>query len=177
VALVRHLGEDRVLVVGLGVLGRVAALQGDDHRAATAYAECLALSHAVARADLALLLEGLAEVVARQAARQPAGGRMERAARLFGAAAALRAALGDAAARGWTFQLAPPNREAYERQVAAARAALGEEAFATAWAEGEALAPEQAVAAALATRPLATATPEDSVGGGRALPDRRGMAR
>jgi predicted ATPase len=144
-ALVRPLGVARVLVVGLGVLGRVAALQGDDHCAAAAYAECLALSHAVARTDLALLLEGLAQVVARRAARHPAGGQLERAARLFGAAAALRATLGAAAARGWNFQLAPANRDAYERQVAATRATLGEETFAAAWAEGEALLPEQAM--------------------------------
>jgi hypothetical protein len=136
-------------VVGLGVLGRVAALQGDDDCAEAAYVECLALSHAAARADLALLLEGLAQVVACRAARHPSGGQLERAARLFGAAAALRATLGDAATRGWNFQLAPASRDAYERQVAVARAALGEEAFAAAWAEGEALLPEQAIARAV----------------------------
>jgi non-specific serine/threonine protein kinase len=147
-ALARQLGVARVLVVGLGVLGRVAALQGDDHCAAAAYAECLALSHAVARADLALLLEGLAAVVARRAARHHGGNQLERAARLFGAAAALRATLGDAASRGWNFQLAPASRVAYERQVATARAALGAEAFAAAWADGQRLPLEQALAEA-----------------------------
>jgi hypothetical protein len=95
-----------------------------------------------------LRLEGLAQVVARQAAHNPAGGQMERAVRLFGAAAALRAALGDAASRSWSIPLAPANRDEYERQVAATRAALGVDAFA-AWAAGMALTPEQACAEAL----------------------------
>jgi hypothetical protein len=73
---------------------------------------------------------------------------MERAARLFGAAAALRTTLGDAASRGWNFQLAPASRDAYEREVAATRAALGEEAFAAAWADGQRRPLELAIAEA-----------------------------
>ena len=38
----------------------------------------------------------------------------------------------------------------YERTVAAARSTLGAEAFTTAWAEGQAMTTEQAVAYALA---------------------------
>ena len=41
----------------------------------------------------------------------------------------------------------PVYRAAYERSVAAARAQLGEQAFATAWAEGRTISPEQALAA------------------------------
>jgi hypothetical protein len=79
-------------------------------------------------------LEGLAAA---------AGGQeeWERATQLLGAAAALREAIG-----------APPTpreRCRVERSVAAARAALGEEAFAAAWAAGQALTWEDAVALAL----------------------------
>ena len=55
----------------------------------------------------------------------------ERAARLWGAAERLRAALG--------CRPAPAARATYERAVALARAQLGEEAFAAAWAAGQAL--------------------------------------
>jgi predicted ATPase len=137
----RQLGAAGGLVVGLRVLGDVAALQGDDQSAMAAYAECLSLSHAAVRADLVCSLEGLAQVLARQAARPGAGRRMERAVQLFGAAAALWDRLG--------LPLAPEYREEHERQVAAARAALGEAAFAAAWAAGQRLSLEQAVATAL----------------------------
>jgi hypothetical protein len=94
-------------------------------------------------------LEGMAQVLARQAAQHPSGGQLERAVRLFGAAATMRATLGTAVARSWSIPLTPVNRDAYERRVATARAVLGEEAFAATWAEGEALLPEQAIALAL----------------------------
>jgi hypothetical protein len=145
----RQLVDARGLVVGLLVLGNVAALQGDDQSAAAAFAECLSLSHAAARADLVLSLEGLAQSVARQAAQQASGRQMAHAVRLFGAAAALRNTLGEAAARGWSLVLLPESRAEYERQVAAARAALGAEAFAAAWAVGATLTPEQLRAEAL----------------------------
>jgi predicted ATPase/transcriptional regulator with XRE-family HTH domain len=147
VALFRRLGVTWGLVAGLVHLGRVAALQGDDDSAAAAYAECLSLGHAAVRADLALSLEGLAQVMARQAARHAAGLRMERAVRLFGAAAALRDTLG--------LPLASENHAHHERWVAAARAALGEEGFKQAWAEGQAMGLQEAMADALdATLPV-----------------------
>jgi PAS domain S-box-containing protein len=65
----------------------------------------------------------------------------ERAAQLWGAAEHLRVTLG--------CRPAPAARAAYERQLALARAQLGEAAFAAAWAAGEALSLEQAVAVAL----------------------------
>jgi hypothetical protein len=72
---------------------------------------------------------------------------MERAVQLFGAAAALWDRLG--------LPRAPEAREEHERQVAAARAALGAAAFAAAWAAGQRLSLEQAVATALAADPSA----------------------
>jgi len=83
---------------------------------------------------VAAAVEGLAGVAR-------ARGEGARAARLWGAAAAARAALG---APPW-----PAFRPAHEASVAAARTALGEEAFAAAWEEGQALSLEQAIAAAL----------------------------
>jgi hypothetical protein len=74
------------------------------------------------------------------AAGQDADG-ARRAGRLYGAAESLREAI------GWP--RAPAEWEEHEGQVAAARARLGEAAFATAWAEGRAMTLEQAIAHAL----------------------------
>jgi hypothetical protein len=147
VAAFRQLGDDRGLSGALSVLGRVAGLQGDEQGAVAAYTEGLRLRHAAPNEDLARSLEGLAQVVARQAARPGAGRLMERAVYLFGAAAALWDRLG--------LPRAPEQREEHERQVAAARAALGEDAFAAAWAAGQRLSLEQAVATALSADPPA----------------------
>jgi len=68
-------------------------------------------------------------------------GQGERAARLFGAAQALREAMGAS--------LSPSEHTDDERHTAATRAALGEEAFAAAWNEGRSLSLEQAIALAL----------------------------
>jgi hypothetical protein len=77
-----------------------------------------------------LCLEGLARVAVAQ-------GRMERAARLCGTTAALREDM------GWPL---PPARCAeHERTVAAAREALGEDAFAAAWVKSHALPLEEAI--------------------------------
>jgi DNA-binding NarL/FixJ family response regulator len=65
-----------------------------------------------------------------------------RAARLFGAAQALRQALGAS--------LSPAERARYEPDLAATRAALGEAAFEAASAEGRAMPPERAIDYALA---------------------------
>jgi hypothetical protein len=68
-------------------------------------------------------------------------GQGERAARLLGAAAALRETLGAPQ---------PPQEQAeVEQAVAATRAALGEDAWAAAFAAGRALSLEQALAEAL----------------------------
>jgi hypothetical protein len=115
----------------------MAAAQGDDGRAAARLSEGLRLSHAIGAADLvAWSLESLAGLAA-------ARGQARRAARLGGAAAALRQEKGA--------PLPPAERSTHERAVHTVRTALGDEAFATAWAEGQALPREQAVAYALET--------------------------
>jgi non-specific serine/threonine protein kinase len=72
-----------------------------------------------------------------------------RAARLFGAAEALRERVGAAPH--------PPWRAEHERWMATAWVELGEEAFAAAWAEGRALSLDQAIADALAAAAPVTA--------------------
>jgi hypothetical protein len=64
-----------------------------------------------------------------------------RAARLLGAAEALRTVIG--------VQRPPAARPAYTRDVASARALLDDATFAAAWAAGRALTLEQAIAEAL----------------------------
>jgi predicted ATPase/DNA-binding CsgD family transcriptional regulator len=157
-------------------LGIIAAAQGDLERAAALYDEGLQFARragsrwpealllgnlawvAIARGDLRrgarLAQEGLALV---QELRYPlyladvvgiaailAGrlGNHERAARLLGAAEAQRERLGTPVN---SFQ-----RSDYERCVARARAGLGEDAFAAAWAAGRALSLADAVAEAAA---------------------------
>jgi hypothetical protein len=121
----------------------VAYRQGEYRRAAALYAESIGCGRAIgARALVAEGLEGLAWMA-------DAGGQAQRAARLGGAAQALREALG--------MPLRLYQRAVHEQAVAGMRAALGEEGFAAAWAEGRALPPDEAIAAALAVQDEATA--------------------
>ena len=71
-----------------------------------------------------------------------ATGRAARGARLFGAAAVVRRETGEVRY--------PPDRAAFERDLASVRARLADPAFAVAFAEGQAMTWEQAVADALA---------------------------
>ena len=87
---------------------------------------------------------GIAECVAALAGIAGAEAQPERAARLFGAAEALREALN---ARVW-----PAERADYERNLAMARAQLGpgqEAAWEKAWQEGRAMSFEEALSCAL----------------------------
>ncbi len=105
------------------LLARVAAVEDNHTAARTLYEESLALSREGGgdKWNIASGLESLASVVAAQ-------GELAWAARLWGAAEALREAYG--------MPLPPVYRADHERAVAAARAQLGKKAFATAWAEG-----------------------------------------
>jgi hypothetical protein len=70
----------------------------------------------------------------------------ERAARLLGAVDALREMIG--------YRLAAAERTDYDRDVAAIRAQLDAATFAAAWAAGQALTLEQAIAEALEASPV-----------------------
>jgi non-specific serine/threonine protein kinase len=136
VAVLREVGDTRNVAAGLHNLGSIHRDQGALERAAARYRESLALSGEVQdRLLAARSVEGLGVVAALR-------GEAEQGARLCGAAAALRAAIG--------VPLQSAGRAVVERAAAAARAALGDAEFTAAWAAGEALSFEEAVACALA---------------------------
>jgi len=174
-ALMRELSERRGVASVLTNLGIVFYSQGGMERAETAFAEALAVARQVGDRDLAATnLANLSSAALRQneVARAEALGREalalywklgdprrcavgleglasaagmagqgERAARLLGAAATMRAALGA--------PQPPQERADTEEAVAATRATLGETAWAAAFAAGQALTLEQAIAEAL----------------------------
>src|SRR5262249_30763010 len=125
-------------------LADVLAAQGDPDAASALYWESLGLYRklpdpAVFRKfgpqrGIACCLEGLAKVAA-------ATGDPERAVRLLGAAEQLRQAIGASPS--------VPEAAEHGRLVASLQAAQGEAAFATAWAEGQALPLEQTIMCAL----------------------------
>ncbi len=129
----------------LCLLGEVLHRQGDLVQAAELYAECLQVSHDVGdRIRMALMLHHFG-VLAHARSDDSS------AARLFGAAAAMRSA-----ANG-SYWFTITSAEDYDREVDAARTALGEAAFAVRWAEGQALSVPQALDLALAGRAAAVA--------------------
>jgi non-specific serine/threonine protein kinase len=122
----------------LSNLGKAARRQGDYPRAVMLYQESLVLLYEQGdRPSIASNLRGLALVAALM--RQHT-----RAARLWGAADALREAIG-----------APEPRQSSRAQeaIAATRRGLGDDVFAAAWASGRALPLAEAVAEALQTGP------------------------
>ena len=126
----QKVGNQGMLASTRSLLGKVLAVEGDHTAARTMYEESLLRGLAVV--DIAPTLEGLAVVVAAQ-------DETPWAVRLLAAAAALRDSLGT--------PLPPVYRANHERCVATARAQLGEQAFAVAWAEGRGMTWEQALAA------------------------------
>ncbi len=119
-------------VLSLYAFAEVATLHGDDVHSQALYEEGIAVARK-ASDKLAITsgLEGLAVTVAAQ-------GNYAWAAHLWGAAEARREMIGA--------PLSPVERTPYDRAVASSRTRLGEQAFATAWAEGRTMSPEQALA-------------------------------
>jgi predicted ATPase len=133
-ALARRAGELDAEVNTLCILGQLARRGGDLTTALALHRQGLALARTLRDPfRIANTFEYLVNVVG-------AAGRGEQAARLLGAAAELRERIG--APR-------PSVEQALnEREVAPARAALGEEAWAAAYAAGRALSLEEAIAEA-----------------------------
>jgi tetratricopeptide (TPR) repeat protein len=176
-AISRELGDRRGLYSSRHLLGVVAEHEGDFALARSIYEECLPVWRELRfQVEVAWVLHGIGYAAYRQgdfpAARSRladslrmfremeytgglvrtlerlgglavAQGEMERAGRLLAAAASQRATTGGRTA------LSPPQE--VEGDVAAVRAALDAEAFAAAWAEGQAMTLEQAVRYALET--------------------------
>jgi hypothetical protein len=133
VELHRALGEKRRLAIAVGNLGCVLIHFGELERSRSLLLESLAI-YLETGADITYALQGLATLA-------NVKGQTVRAARLLGADDALRSRTGRA--------VDPGDRPDYEKTLSSVRAKLGEAAFATAWAEGQALTEEQAVALAI----------------------------
>jgi non-specific serine/threonine protein kinase len=138
----------------LWTLGTVARDQGDYAAARASYAQAMAAAQEQGSAfHVAVLLDSFASLAA-------AAGQAERAARLLGAAEAVRQA-SDVA-------LAPVYRQDfYDAIVATVQAALDGETLAAAWAEGRAMSWEQASAYGLAGATGVGASPALPSGGVR----------
>jgi predicted ATPase/DNA-binding CsgD family transcriptional regulator len=137
VTLARESGDPWSIAKSLTVLARVLAVQGDDTTARVFYEESLAITSD--KREIASSLEELAGVVVAQGTVGASLAEALWAARLWGAAEALRETIGA--------PIPPVYHADYEHAVTAARTQLGEKPFATAWAEGRTMTPEQALAA------------------------------
>ena len=133
--LTQELGDHYLMAWSLGGLADVARLRADYKRATGMFKEALSLYQSSGdKFGPPFTLEALGLVAA-------ALGDAKRAARLWGAASAWREAINE------------PLPLTYQRDYAAsitqARTQLGEEVYASAWSEGHAMSPEQAIALAL----------------------------
>ena len=141
----RNLGNRRFVASALSELGRVAASSGDGATAQKLYEESLGVLIDLGdRYSVAQTLERLADVAVRL--QQPAW-----AARLLGAAHALLETLGILRALFDT--------PGYERCAGAVRAQLSAQAFASAWAAGQMMTPQEAVASEESPLPQQHHTP------------------
>ncbi len=135
----RGLGDKLGMAYALTNLGNVACKQGDGRRATVLFGESLVLSQAMGnKLCMAESLAGLATVACMQA---PCSVGARRAARLCGVVAALRSAI--------NAPLSPADQLEFEATLSVAQQELGKEGCASAWAEGQAMAMDQAIAYAL----------------------------
>jgi predicted ATPase/DNA-binding CsgD family transcriptional regulator len=152
VALFRERGYKGGLELVLDNLGWAALLQGDHERARNSYQESLTLC--IELDDRMVASESLEGVACISAAEDAS----ERAASLFGAAEALREAVG--------YQHIPEEDALRAPYLAMARSRLDEAAWEEAWAEGRAMPMEQAIDYALSkgkpSPPISPASGEPS---------------
>ena len=133
VVLYKEMGHRHGTANSLALLGKVLAIEGDYAAAQRPFEQSLAISCELSeRWVAAVCLVELGEVVAAQQ-------KLAWAAQLWGAAEALRDVFG--------VPMPLVQRADYERSVSAARVHLGERAFASSWAQGRSMTPEQALAA------------------------------
>jgi len=131
----RETGDRRGLCWSLGALADVDLAEGDLGDARAAYGESACVARDIGdRLAAAVALEGLARVAI-------GSERHALATRLFGAADALREALGS--------PLPPDGRQACDRNLAGVRADLGNEDFGAAWTRGRAMTLDEAIREAL----------------------------
>jgi len=149
----RNAGLKPEMCYALYGLGRVAQSRQDYSSAREFYTEAFEIqrqriSPTFKRSwyvdAVAYPLDAFAALAAAQNQMEPSPLRFEglrRTARLFGAVETLYVPL--------RFEMSAAERAEHDQAVAATRAALGEEAFSAAWAEGQAMTLEEAVAYAL----------------------------
>lgn len=130
----RTIGDRGGTGAALNLLGHIMRERGDLDRAEALLKEALSIVRAAVKVGVAYTLEGLAGVEAER-------GRMHRAARLLGAAAAFRAATG-VSPRSYLAGHTEADREAV-------RVALEEEAFAVEWEAGGHMTDDRIIAFAL----------------------------
>ena len=136
-ALCRELGDMRDIAMSLFTLGMIELIRGDLDRGAATLEEGARITRELKdRPGIAYHAWALGEVNALR-------GRPVRAARLWGAAEALREQMGMSLSQ---FDLA---QSRYEQGLADVRSALSEASFEAAWAEGRAMSSEQAIDYAL----------------------------
>jgi len=124
-AIWRELKDKQSIARAVTNLGLVATREKQYEQSRALCDEGLVIRHELGdKQGIAESLEALAGLAAAQE-------QYERAARLFGAVEALREAIGAL--------LPPADRPDYDRSVEATRAGLGEEGFASAWAEGRSI--------------------------------------
>ena len=135
-AMFRELQHAHRIAMVLHNLGLVAHLQGDQVLHRSLSAECLTIRRALDdKPGIAWSLDSFSAIARAQ-------GQARRAARLLGAADALREAIGHT--------LSPAYLASHAPGVTRVRSELGDEVFGVAWAEGRAMTLEQAIEYALA---------------------------
>src|SRR5918996_1508647 len=133
--LTQELGDDYLMGWSLGGLADVARLRADYKRATGMFKESLSLYQSSGdKFGPPFSLEALGLVAV-------ALGDAKRAARLWGAASAWREAINE--------PVPPTYQRDYAESITQARTQLGEEVYASAWSEGHAMSPEQAITLAL----------------------------
>lgn len=133
--LTQELGDHYLMAWALGGLADVARLRADYKRATGMFKEALSLYQSAGdNFGPPFTLEALGLVSA-------ALGDAKRAARLWGSASAWREALSE--------PLSLAYQRDYAESITQARTQLGEKVYASAWSEGYAMSPEQAIALAL----------------------------
>jgi hypothetical protein len=133
--LFQQIGNQRQIGIVRLAMGRVARARGDLDEARLLAAEGLRLQAQVGDvANISTRLHVLAAIDAD-------AGRFEQAVRLAAAASAMNEILGT--------RVSPASRHELEGWLASARSALGDDIFERAWAEGQTMTREQAIAYAL----------------------------
>jgi len=131
----RQIGNQENLSVNLFNLGAVAYHEGDYAAARSFYTEALTIMRELGNQSLvSVSLDGFAALAMHS-------GELERAARLAGAAEALRASIG--------YEIETAERAFRERYLAELRTSLGDEAFSASVQEGRALRLDESIAIAL----------------------------